>query len=154
MYSKILVPVDGSITSDHGLDEAIGLAKLSGGQIKLMHVCDMQSLVTFPDAGLALTPEFLALMREGSAALLARCRAKVEAAGVAVDLALSEVYGARVSDQVIDEARRWGAEIIVIGTHGRRGLGRALLGSDAEQIVRHSPVPVLLVRAPEAVSAA
>jgi nucleotide-binding universal stress UspA family protein len=154
MYSKILVPVDGSITSDHGLDEAIGLAKLSGGQIKLMHVCDMQSLVTFPDSGMSLSPEFFTLMREGSQALLARCRAQVEAAGVAVDVVLSEVYGARVSDQVIDEARRWGAEIIVIGTHGRRGLGRALLGSDAELIARYSPVPVLLVRGPAAASAA
>jgi nucleotide-binding universal stress UspA family protein len=46
-------------------------------------------------------------------------------------------------------AKSWGAELIVIGTHGRRGVGRILLGSDAEQTVRIAPVPVLLVRAPE-----
>jgi nucleotide-binding universal stress UspA family protein len=51
---------------------------------------------------------------------------------------------------VVDEAKRWGAELIVIGTHGRRGVGRMLMGSDAEQILRLSPVPVLLVRAKEA----
>ncbi len=152
MYSKILVPVDGSTTSDHGLAEAIRLAQLTGGQIKLLHISDMQSLVTFPDTGLALTPEYFTLMREGGAALLARCRARVEAAGVTADTEFSEVYGARVSDQVIDEARRWGAEIIVLGTHGRRGLGRALLGSDAELISRYAPVPVLLVRGPEVVT--
>jgi nucleotide-binding universal stress UspA family protein len=50
---------------------------------------------------------------------------------------------------VIEQAKAWGADLIVIGTHGRRGVGRLLLGSDAEQIVRMAPVPVLLVRAPE-----
>jgi nucleotide-binding universal stress UspA family protein len=72
-----------------------------------------------------------------------------------VDTLLFESYAARLSDLVIEVARSWDAELIVIGTHGRRGVGRLLLGSDAEQIVRSSPVPVLLVRAPEgAVSAA
>ncbi|HEX7606066.1 MAG TPA: universal stress protein, partial [Usitatibacter sp.] len=56
----------------------------------------------------------------------------------------------RVSEQVIDQAKVWNADLIVIGTHGRRGVGRLMLGSDAEEIVRRAPVPVLLVRAPEA----
>jgi len=52
-----------------------------------------------------------------------------------------------VSDLVIDQAREWGANLIVLGTHGRRGVNRMLLGSDAEQILRMATVPVLLVRA-------
>ena len=56
---------------------------------------------------------------------------------------------ARVADLVVEQARQWGAELIVLGTHGRRGLGRALLGSDAEQVLRQAPVPVLLVRGGE-----
>jgi nucleotide-binding universal stress UspA family protein len=151
MYSKILVPVDGSVTSDQGLAEAIRLAKLTGGQLELLHVNDLQSLASLPDTSLGLTPEVFTMMREGGEALLARCRASAEAAGVVAKTRLSDVYGSRVSDQVVDEARRWGAEIIVLGTHGRRGLGRALLGSDAELIARYSPVPVLLVRGAEPV---
>ena len=52
----------------------------------------------------------------------------------------------RSSDLVIAKAKEWGAQLIVLGTHGRRGVGRMLLGSDAEQVLRQSPVPVLLVR--------
>jgi len=56
----------------------------------------------------------------------------------------------RVSEAVIQQTKEWGADLIVIGTHGRRGANRLLLGSDAEQIMRLAPVPVLLVRTPEA----
>ena len=65
-----------------------------------------------------------------------------------VETELHDAMTQRVSDVVVDQARSWGAEIIVIGTHGRRGVRRALLGSDAEQIVRLAPMPVLLVRGP------
>ena len=66
-----------------------------------------------------------------------------------VDTALVERSTARISERIVEHAKSWGAELIVIGTHGRRGVGRILLGSDAEQTVRIAPVPVLLVRAPE-----
>jgi nucleotide-binding universal stress UspA family protein len=60
----------------------------------------------------------------------------------------------RVWVLVVEQAQDWKADLIVIGTHGRRGMGRLLMGSDAEQILRMAPVPVLLVRAPEAAAAA
>jgi nucleotide-binding universal stress UspA family protein len=59
---------------------------------------------------------------------------------------LSETFGRRVADQVVTHAKAWPADLIVMGTHGRRGIRRLLMGSDAELVLRTSPVPVLLVR--------
>jgi nucleotide-binding universal stress UspA family protein len=81
--------------------------------------------------------------------ILEQARARVAASGVKVDTFLFDSLLPRVSETVIAQAKAWNADLIVIGTHGRRGVGRMLLGSDAEQIVRTAPVPVLLVRAPE-----
>lgn len=150
MYAKILVPVDGSPTSDLGLAEAVKLAKLTGAQLRLMHAVDMLSLSLTPEAGMAATPSLFELLRDGGRAILARAKAEVDKSGVAADTVLVDTLRGRVCDLVVDEAKQWAAELIVIGTHGRRGMGRLLMGSDAEQILRLSPVPVLLVRAKEA----
>ncbi|MGM9488257.1 universal stress protein [Ideonella sp. YS5] len=152
MYTKILVPVDGSATSGRGLDEAIKLARLTGATIELLHVIDLMPLATTYEAGAALTPQVMQLLTEGGQQILAEAEARAKAAGVVVETQLIESPATRVCDQVVDEARRWGAELIVIGTHGRRGAGRLVMGSDAEQIARRAPVPVLLVRAPESAS--
>jgi len=149
MYSKILVPVDGSTPSNLGLAEAIKLARLCGARLRLLHVVDMMSFASFPNAGVGLTPEVFDLLHQGGQEILAKARATVEAAGLLVETQLSEGFASRVCDVVITEARDSGAELIVLGTHGRRGIGRALLGSDAELILRQAPVPVLLVRAPD-----
>ncbi len=149
MYSKILVPVDGSATSTRGLDEAIKLARLTGARLKLLHVVDLLSFATAPEAGMGATPELLSMLREGGQAVLDEARARVEKGQLSVETQLVDSLAGRVSDLVVDEAEHWGAELIVIGTHGRRGVRRLVLGSDAEQIVRMAPVPVLLVRAQE-----
>jgi nucleotide-binding universal stress UspA family protein len=146
MYEKILVPVDGSPTSLRGLREAIQIARLSGGRLKLLHVVDEVSFMTSFEAGVALTAEMLELLREGGEKVISDALAEVRAAGLEADTEVFESYAGRVSDLVIAKAQEWGAKLIVLGTHGRRGVGRMLLGSDAEQIVRLSPVPVLLVR--------
>jgi len=59
-----------------------------------------------------------------------------------------ESVGGAAGDLIVEQANKWGAELIVLGTHGRRGIKRMVLGSDAEHVVRQSSVPVLLVRAP------
>jgi nucleotide-binding universal stress UspA family protein len=150
MYTRILVPVDGSKTSDRGLAEAIRMARLTGGRLKLLHVIDGQLLALDSMAGLAVTPDLWNLLREAGEAILNRGRATVQAAGLPVETELREGLAQRVCDGVADAAKRWEAELVVLGTHGRRGVGRMLLGSDAEQVVRTSPVPVLLVRGEEA----
>ena len=143
MYQRILVPLDGSMTSNCGLDEAIRLAKLAGGRLRLVHVVDDLVLST----GLEFAPcDVVGILVDAGARILSAAKAEVEASGIAVDTFLSDTLAARVCDVVVAQARQWNADLIVIGTHGRRGAKRLLIGSDAEQIVRAAPVPVLLVR--------
>jgi nucleotide-binding universal stress UspA family protein len=63
-----------------------------------------------------------------------------------VETELFETMGGRASDCIVAAAKQWGADLIVMGTHGRRGMSRLSMGSDAELVVRSTPVPVLLVR--------
>lgn len=146
MYQRILVPVDGSPTSSRGLDEAIAIGRIMGARLRLLHVVDETSFAMSADAFGAYTGDLLTLLRQGGEQILADAKSRVEAAGLAVDTVLRESLAGRVCDLVTAEAQAWQAELIVLGTHGRRGAGRILLGSDAEQILRLSTAPVLLVR--------
>ncbi len=92
------------------------------------------------------TGDVIGMLVDVGAQILAAAKARVEANGLAVETFLSESFGSRVCDVVVEQATLWNADLIVIGTHGRRGVRRLLIGSDAEQIVRTAPVPVLLVR--------
>jgi nucleotide-binding universal stress UspA family protein len=148
MYEKILVPVDGSPTSHLGLQEAIKLAKLCGARLLLIHVVDLMSYNIAAAADAGLSAEVWQALKEGGQEILAKSQAAVQAAGLACEIKLVENLAGRVSELVLDEVQHSGANLIVLGTHGRRGMGRMLLGSDAEQIVRHTTVPVLLVRDP------
>lgn len=146
MYQRILVPTDGSATSEKALTEAIALAKLSGGRIRLLHIVDTLAVAAVADGFGAYSAELLPKLREGGQEILQREQQRVAAAGVGVDATLDEVVAGRISDRVQAAVAAWPADLIVIGTHGRRGVQRLLLGSDAEQVLRSAAVPVLLVR--------
>jgi nucleotide-binding universal stress UspA family protein len=147
MYRKILVPIDGSPTAARGLDEATKLAKLTGARLRLMHVVDQVSFATGMEAATLITGDTMQLLREAGQTVLDKASARIKKSGLRVDSVLCDGLGGRVCDLVIEQATVWSADLIVLGTHGRRGLGRWLLGSDAEMIVRLAAVPVLLVRA-------
>jgi nucleotide-binding universal stress UspA family protein len=147
MYERILVPVDGSATSDLGLAEAIKLARLTGARLLLLHAVDIASVAVTPEAA-AITPQLFDALRESGEQVLAKASGAARDAGIAAETALVDTVTGRLCDLVVEQAKKWRANLIVIGTHGRRGVGRFLLGSDAEQIVRMAPIPVLLVRAP------
>jgi nucleotide-binding universal stress UspA family protein len=147
MYNKILVPVDGSPASDLGLAEALKVAKLTDAKLRLLHAVDMLTPSLSPRLNMAMNPAVLEMFRQGGEEILAKARTAVEEAGVPCESVLRDTLTRRVCDLVVDEVTQWGAELIVIGSHGRRGAERLLMGSDAEQIMRLSPVPVLLVRA-------
>jgi nucleotide-binding universal stress UspA family protein len=146
MYQRILVPVDGSSTSKQGLDEAVKLAKLSGASLRLVHVANE---LTFATGCETYTGDVIGMLKEAGEQVLSESKTVAMAAGAEVDTVLVETFGGRLCDIVGEQAKLWRADLIVIGTHGRRGIGRILIGSDAEQIVRTALVPVLLVRAPE-----
>lgn len=145
MYQRILVPVDGSLTSDRGLDEAIALAQLTGARLKLVHVVDELSYMTGLEGFAGYTADLVSRLHEGGEAILAAGRERAQAAGLQAEVAMLDTMAGPVCDLVVGEARTWPADLIVLGTHGRRGVKRLLLGSDAERIVRSAPVPVLLV---------
>ena len=146
MYQQILVPVDGSPTSNAGLAEAIKLAKLTGARVRVLHVVDEMPLLLSGDGYAAMPGDILTILKEAGQAVLEQARLTVQAADVPVDAALFDSLSGRLCDRVAQQVQEWGADVIVLGTHGRRGVGRMLLGSDAEQIVRTAMVPVLLVR--------
>lgn len=153
MYQHILVPVDGSPTSDAGLAEAISLAQLTGGRIRLLHVVDDLPFAMAAEGYPAMSSDVLAVMNEAGEAVLKRALERVRGAPVAVETVLVPHPGGRLADRVLQQASEWPADLVVLGTHGRRGVGRVLMGSDAEQVARTAPVPVLLVRAPNSARA-
>ncbi len=147
MYQRILVPFDGSPTATRGLDEATALARLTGARIRLLHLVDDLVYATGFETGAVYLSDVLPVMRQAGRSILERGRERVQRAGIEVDTELLEGMGPRLAEVVAERAVAWHADLIVIGTHGRRGVGRMLLGSDAEQVLRSAPVPVLLVRA-------
>lgn len=145
MYSRILVPVDGGATAHKGLAEAVKLARVSGATLKLVHVVN-----EFVDSsfGPGLYHESVILdLRAAGERTLADAATYAREKGVPVESEMVETTASRPAAIIIEVAQRWNADLIVMGTHGRRGLSRLVLGSDAELVLRSASVPVLMVRA-------
>lgn len=153
MYQRILVPYDGSEPSDHALGEAIRMARLTGATMRLIHVVNQLAVLTGIESAPGQSAAAIETTLRLGQSVLARGADRLRDAGLVASTDLVENFNARLADLVVADAQRWQADLIVIGTHGRRGLRRALLGSDAEQILRSAPAPVLLVRGPEVAGA-
>lgn len=144
MFKKILVPLDGSAASQASLRPAIELARLSRGSLTLVHVIEGFPM-TAPPVDEASWQLIIDALRNRGQAVLDEAVAAARASGVDVSTSLIEFPNLRVADAIVDLAREAGCDLIVIGTHGRRGVTRWVLGSDAERVLRGSPCPVLLV---------
>lgn len=150
-YKRILVPVDGSATATRGLREAIRLARGLDATIRLLHVVDRLPLAQGMGPPVIIEERLRSVERAGRAVLEAGAALAAED-NVQMQTVMRKPPRGRVADAILDEARKWKAELIVMGTHGRRGMKRLLLGSDAEAVVRAARAPVLLVRSPGAAS--
>jgi nucleotide-binding universal stress UspA family protein len=150
MSRRILVPIDGSTTSNRGLAEAIKLAKSQKAKMCLLHVVDERSVTLAPEMGGIYADRLMDLMRGSGRKVLAKAAAAARKRGIKAATVMVESITRPVADVIVGQARKWGADLIVLGTHGRRGLSRLVMGSDAEGVVRTATVPVLLVRAPGA----
>lgn len=148
MYQKILVPIDGSDTSTRGLAEAVKLARDQGATLRLIHVVN-ELMVVASYEGTIYSGELVQALRDSGQKILDKARQHVATAGVQVEIELLEAHGGQAGNAIVKDAEQCRADIIVLGTHGRRGLSRLVMGSDAEQVVRQARVPVLLVRNPE-----
>ena len=147
MYQRIFVPIDGSPTSNLGLNEAIKLAKDQGAKLRLFHLVDEYIAVAGTDGmGFANTDDLIESLRQGGKTIIAKAEALARRNGVTPDSVMLEGFGGHAANTIVQQADKWKADLIVIGTHGRRGVKRMVMGSDAEQVVRTARVPVLLVR--------
>ena len=153
MFERILVSVDGSDTSNKALVVATQMAQHSACrvQLRLVHVLDaslaLGGAATFTQDLGDLQNTFELGRQEGNK-VLHNAHRLTHAAGLEADTELLERYGDGLGSMIASAALRWNADIIVVGTHGRQGVGRVLLGSGAEDIVRNAPVPVMVVRLP------
>ena len=145
MFKRIIVAVDGSEPSDNALATALKLAKEQRAKLRVIHVADILppaamgeayvDVDAYRDAAVGVGREVIA------SALAAARRARVRAEAAVLEIVSHDASGA-----IVDEAKRWRADLIALGTHGRTGLARLFLGSVAEGVVRHASVAVLLVR--------
>ncbi|MCA3802854.1 universal stress protein [Burkholderia sp.] len=146
MYKRILVAVDGSDTSRHAFDAALALAKAHGAELQPFYVVE-NAAIYYNVPG--YDPSVLRdqLVAQGNA--LAQDFAKLmQAAGVKGETRLNEATSLNdVWSLILDCETAFGADLLVLGTHGRRGFRRLVLGSIAEQCVRHATLPVLLIPA-------
>ncbi|SDG06581.1 Nucleotide-binding universal stress protein, UspA family [Halorubrum xinjiangense] len=141
MYSEILVPTDGSPASDAAIEHAIDLAEQYGARLHALYVVDGAAYSSL-EAGAEVVVE--ALESEGAEATK---RVADAAADAGVDCVTSVTSGTAYRS-IHDYVDEHGIDVVVMGTHGRKGLDRYLLGSVTERVVRTSDVPVLTVRQP------
>ena len=150
MYRRILVGVDGSSSADAALREALELARDTHGRVRIVHVID--SPYDYPDVMFVHVAGDMEDLRQAwqamGQAVLDRALAVARQVPFEPEASLIETAGRRVPVAIVDEAKSWGADLIVVGTHGRRGLDRLLVGSVADGVSRAAPISVLLVREP------
>jgi nucleotide-binding universal stress UspA family protein len=146
MYRKILVPTDGSDCAGAGLEHAIKLAQQCGASLRLLTVIDLAT-VAADWAGAEAWQTLLSSLREHSRGVLEAAQRRASEAGLACESEAVELPAGRVADAIVTAASDCGCDLIVMGSHGRRGVSRVLLGSDAELVLRSSRVPVLVVPA-------
>ena len=139
---RIMVPVDGSATSNKALAAALDLARDNSATVRLLHCIEVGAFV----AGFDYSGQAMLVMRETGEKILEQALVAATSGGVDADVKLVDRLDQRLGDAVAEAARAWPADLIVLGTHGRHGVGRVLLGSGAEQIIRLAPVPVLVIR--------
>ena len=122
-------------------------ARSENAKLRLVHVIELAQFAWSANEFLD-EPQLQAALKEGGERVLAESVAAVQAAGLEAESALLETWGGLLAKAIVDDAKAWSADLLVMGTHGYGGLTHMLLGSVAEGVMRHTFVPVLLVRTP------
>lgn len=141
MYKRIMVPVDGSGTSMTALRHALALAQEQNAGVRVVYVLE-RIQAWGPEGQVDLEN----VLRDSGKAVLAEAEAVAAKAGMPVESAMVDAGTQRIARAIADEAAAWKADLIVMGTHGRRGIDHLILGSVAEGVVRTTQAPLLLVR--------
>lgn len=144
MFKHILVPVDGSTTAQLAVEKAIGLAKAFGSRVTTIFVID-----PYPFTGVGTDfsygqAEYLSAATAEANAAIKVAKAQFEAAGIAVESSVVEAHAAWRG--VVQAAESVDADLIVMGSHGRSGLEKLVLGSVTQAVLSHTHLPLLVVR--------
>jgi nucleotide-binding universal stress UspA family protein len=149
MYQQIIIAIDGSELAHKALEQGLALAKVAGAKTIAVTVTDPSTLLF--SSGEMLQVDTAPVLEEmdkakaiSSQRILEQATAAAAAAGV--DIATLHVKDSQTADGILEAAASHGADLIVMGSHGRRGLGRLLLGSQAAEVLARSSVPVLIVK--------
>lgn len=149
MYTRIVVGIDGSELANKALRHALTLAKDAGARLFVVTSTDPSTLIAPGAEMMAVnTGAIIAELEEAKAlaakAILDEAAVLADSSGVAIEQI--HVPYAMAADAILNTAKQQGADLIVMGSHGRRGLGRLLLGSQAAEVLAHSTIPVLVVK--------
>lgn len=144
MFDKILLPTDGSDVSLAAADRAIAMATLSGAGLHAVFVQE-----PYPYAGVGFSSnsgrdEHEAAARRQSSAAFAHIAGKAE--GTGITLTTEHIEGTNPAEAIVEAARRCGADVIVMGSHGRRGVARVMLGSVAGKVLMLTDLPVMIIK--------
>ncbi len=147
---KILLAIDESQFADSATQMVISQNRLKGTQVRVVHVVEPTELLSYSEMPVAYSGSIEVLRKENlqhARKMLTRVGKKLKAAGFKkVETSLQE---GNIKTRLVDMATEWGAELVVMGSHGRKGLNRILLGSISEYVVRHAPCSVQIVRLAE-----
>ncbi len=138
-FRRILIALDDSTIAAHAVEVGTELATALKAQTALVYVVD-PTVGLEPDSGISAAEWRATLKREGQAFLATAAQRTGETP------AWQFLREGKPADQILAAAREWEADVIVIGTHGRSGVSRLMLGSTAESVVRHAPCPVLVIK--------
>ena len=148
MYKHILVPYDGSPMSDRAIAESIALAKLAGAKITLVNVVAPYHIPLAGDHSSdpvrAIEHQYLVELEKRAGAMLESVRKRTVDAGVACESVVRS--GVHPYEEIIDTAQSSGCDLIVMASHGRRGIRGLLLGSETTKVLTHCSISVLIVR--------
>ena len=159
MFKRILIPVDGSKVSQLALKQATAFAAEQGAAVRLLHVFEVSVMAEMQASqrasGLSAAPDIKALERF-EASLESRAQATLDAAlatatkaGVAkVDCKMLIAGMRKAAKLIIDDAKKWKADLIIMGSHGRSGFDHLMFGSVTEGVLRAASAPVMVIRAP------
>lgn len=149
MYARILIASDGSDLADRAIEHGLQLAKLAGSEVTIVTVTEPVTIVGGGYASIAggvidPLPELIEAQEKAARELLERAAKKAAEQGVSAKTIL--VDNSFAAEGIVATADEIGAELIIMGSHGRRGLNRLLLGSQTNNVLAHTKIPVLVTR--------
>lgn len=146
MFKNILLATDGSSASEHAASVAVGLARTHGAKLSVLYAVDPYPYVGLGEVNPMGFQAYMSAAQEHAASAHARVAELCNDGGAPVQLEAKLVEDVSAASGIVQAAQAEGADLIVVGSHGRTGIARLMLGSVAAKVVAESPVPVLVVR--------